>query len=187
MEIPFERKNYCGIFHRESLVLMNAKQYSVVIEISHNYEGKMKPYSIGLLTMVTLTLAMAAYSQETKMMATNDNSTQAGATNISDKEEYFNPGEPIKVKAGQKFTIRMTSNPTTGHGWQLSKALDEKVVQLVTNAYIPPDSKLMGAGGYEAWTFKAVGEGQADISMKYVRSWEKDQPARTNVFTVIVK
>ena len=150
----------------------------------------MKTYSIGLLAAVTLTLAVASCSQETIKMTTNDNSMQAGATNVSDKiekEEYLNPDEPIKVKAGQNFTIKMQSNPTTGYGWQLSKA-DEKIVQFVTNAYIPPDSKLMGAGGHEVWTFKAVGEGATEISMQYVRPWEKDQPpARTNVFTVVVK
>jgi inhibitor of cysteine peptidase len=80
----------------------------------------------------------------------------------------------------------MESNPTTGYGWQISKA-NEKVVQFVTNAYMPPDSKLMGAGGHEVWTFQAIGAGQADISMQYVRPWEKDPPARTNVWTVIVK
>ena len=121
----------------------------------------MKPYLIGLI----LAVAMTAYSQ--------------GTTNL-------NASEPITVKAGQNFTIKMESNPTTGYGWQLSKALDNKI-SLVTNAYIPPDSKLCGAGGHEIWTFKAIGEGQTEISMKYVRPWEKDQPARTNVYTVIVK
>ncbi|MBU0714172.1 MAG: protease inhibitor I42 family protein [Verrucomicrobia bacterium] len=101
-------------------------------------------------------------------------------------EEYLNPSEPIKVKAGQIFTIRMESNPTTGYSWQLSKTLDDQII-LVTNAFIPPDSKLMGTGGHEVWTFEAIGEGQVEISMKYVRPWEKDQPIRTNVFTVIVK
>lgn len=129
----------------------------------------MKAYLIGLLI---LTGFMAAYSQ--------------GTTNMSDKEEYLNPGEPIKVKAGQIFTIRMESNPTTGYGWQLSKALDNNII-LVTNAFIPPDSKLMCAGGHEVWTFKAIEQGQTEISIKYVRPWEKDQPTRTNVFTVIVK
>ena len=155
--------------------------------INHIYENKMKPHSIGLLTVAaTLIMAMASYSQETIKMATNDNSMQAGATNITEKEEYLNPGEPIKVKAGQKFIIRMESNPTTGYSWQLSKDLDNIIV-LVTNAFIPPESKLCGAGGHEVWTFKAIGEGQMDISLNYVRPWEKDQPARTNVFTVIVK
>lgn len=131
----------------------------------------MKLYLIGLVILL-LTMAMA---------------NSQGTTNMSEKtEEYLNPGEPIKVKAGRIFAIRMESNPTTGYSWQLSKALDNKII-LVTNAYIPPDSKLCGAGGHEVWAFKAIGEGPTDISMKYVRPWEKDQPARTNVFTVIVK
>ena len=129
----------------------------------------MRPYLIGLLI---LTVAII---------------NSQGITNMTEQtEEYLNPGEPIQVKAGQNFTIRMESNATTGYGWQLSKALDNKII-LVTNAFIPPDSKLCGAGGREAWTFKAAGEGQMEISMKYVRPWETDQPARTNVFTVIVK
>ncbi len=129
----------------------------------------MKPYLIGLLI-----LAMATVNSQ-------------GTTNMSEKtEEYLNPSEPIKVKAGQIFTIRMESNPTTGYSWQLSKTLDDQII-LVTNAFIPPDSKLMGTGGHEVWTFEAIGEGQVEISMKYVRPWEKDQPIRTNVFTVIVK
>ena len=131
----------------------------------------MKSY---LMALLILTVAMTAYSQET--------------TNMTDKtEEYLNPGAPIQVKAGQTFTIKLQSNPTTGFGWQLSKALDNKI-SLVINAFIPPDSKLCGAGGHEVWSFKAIGEGQAEISMKYVRPWEKDQPpAKTNVYTVIVK
>ena len=132
----------------------------------------MKPYFIGLAILL-LTVAMA---------------NSRGTTNMSEKtEEYLNPGEPIKVKAGQRFTIRLESNPTTGYGWQLAGPLDQTVVQCVTNIYEAPDSKLMGAGGHEIWTFRAIGEGQAEISMKYVRPWEQDKPARTNVYTVIVK
>jgi len=129
----------------------------------------MKPYLIGLLI---LTLAVA---------------NSQGTTNMSEKiEEYLNPGEPIKVKAGQIFAVRMESNPTTGYGWQLSKTLDNNIV-LVTNVYMPPNSKLIGVGGHEVWTFKAIELGPAEISLKYVRPWEKSQPARTNVLTVIVK
>ena len=128
----------------------------------------MRPYLIGLLILT----GALAYSQE---------------TNISEKiEEYLNPGAPIKVKTGQKFTIRMESNPTTGYGWQLAKDLNNIVV-LITTTFVPPETKLCGAGGHELWTFKAVGEGKAEIFMRYVRPWEKDQPARMNVFTVIVR
>ena len=141
----------------------------------------MKPYLIGLLILI-LPMAMANSQDAIKA----DHSIRV-TSNMSEKtEEYLNPSVPIKVKTGQRFTIRMESNPTTGYSWQISKALDNKII-LVTNAYIPPDSKLIGAGGHELWTFKAIAEGQTDIAMKYIRPWEQDQPARTNVFTVIVK
>jgi len=101
---------------------------------------------------------------------------------------YTQPDKPIGIAVGQQFVIKLVSNPTTGYGWQLAKPLDTTVLQCVTNAYVGSDSKLCGAGGHEVWTFKAVGQGKADISMKYVRPWEKDVPAdKTNVFSVIVK
>jgi len=128
----------------------------------------MRPYLIGLLI---LTGAMA-YSQETNMPGKI--------------EEYLNPGAPIKVKTGRKFTIRMEANPTTtGYSWRLAKDLNNIIV-LVTNTFIPPETDICGAGGHELWTFKAVCKGKAEIFMRYVRPWEKDLPAVTNVFTVIV-
>ena len=103
-------------------------------------------------------------------------------------EEYLGPGKTVTLTCGFRFTVRMHSNPTTGYGWQLAKPLDEKIVVLVTNDYIHPDTTLVGAGGNEVWIFKAVGRGQVEIALKYARPWEKDRPpAETNVFKVVVK
>ena len=128
---------------------------------------------------------MAAYSQGTIKA---DQSIQ-GTTNMSNKtEEYLNPGATLNVDLNKTFSISLKSNPTTGYGWQLSKPMDQTVVQCVTNIYEAPDSKLMGAGGHEVWTFKAVGQGKVVISMQYVRPWEKDKPpVKTQVFNVVVK
>jgi inhibitor of cysteine peptidase len=105
-------------------------------------------------------------------------------------EEYQNPGAPIKVDASRKFSISIAANPTTGYGWQLAKPIDEKIAVLITNSYVQQETDIprVGAGGHEIWTFKAVDAGQTEISLKYIRPWEKDvAPAKTNVFTVIVK
>ncbi len=113
----------------------------------------------------------------------------SAATNAPE-EDYLNPGAPIQVEAGRRFSIRIKSNPTTGYGWQLAKPPAEAVVVLVTNAYVPQANLqgMAGVGGHEVWTFRAVGAGQAEIALNYVRPWEKDKPpADTNVFTVIVK
>ena len=103
-------------------------------------------------------------------------------------EEYPGSGEMVAVNAGRRFAIRLRSNPTTGYGWQLAKPLDGKIVAQVTNDYVHAHTGRIGAGGHEVWIFKAVGQGQTEISLKYVRSWEKDRPpAQTNVLTVVVK
>ncbi|MFH1553175.1 MAG: protease inhibitor I42 family protein, partial [Candidatus Omnitrophota bacterium] len=65
---------------------------------------------------------------------------------------------------------------------------DEKVVRLVSSEYKAVESKLIGSGGKETWTFKAVGAGKADILFKYVRPWEKDTPpAKKEAFSIVVK
>lgn len=147
-----------------------------------------------LMGSLILAMVMPAGAQEPSTQASMNGSVaiQGGSTNRAGEaiEEYLNPGEPIRVDAGRKFALRIMSNPTTGYGWQLSKPLDENVVVLVTNIYLQQQTvpERVGVSGHEVWTFQAIGQGQTEISLKYVRPWEKDRPpARTNCFTVIVK
>lgn len=93
-----------------------------------------------------------------------------------------------EVKVGQKFTVTLSSNRTTGYGWQLAMPLDEAVVKLVGSEYEAPVTQKVGAGGQEVWTFRATGPGKAEISLSYVRPWEKDlPPANAKTYTVTVK
>jgi inhibitor of cysteine peptidase len=95
--------------------------------------------------------------------------------------------KPLTVQAGREFSVTLDSNPTTGYKWDLAGPPDARFVRLVTNIYVRPDSKLMGAGGREVWTFKAVGEGGTEIALKYFRPWEKDvEPARKTNFVVVI-
>ncbi len=138
------------------------------------------------MTMMTRTPAVPQSAVTNKGV-----SVQIVTTNTMNEKikEHLHPGEPIKVAVGQKFSIRIAANPSTGYGWQLSQPPDAAVTMLVTNSYIQKRTDMrVGVGGHEVWTFKAVGQGRTDISLQYVRSWEKDvPPVRTNVFTVIVK
>ena len=101
-----------------------------------------------------------------------------------DKTMSDKSSKPIKAKAGTEFSLTLESNRTTGYQWQLDKPLDESVVKLVRNEYKSPEAAgVVGAGGKEVWTFKAVAEGKTVIVMKYVRPWEKDQaPAKRAKF-----
>jgi len=95
----------------------------------------------------------------------------------------------LEVKVGQEFNITLESNPSTGYGWQLAKQLNETILVLIGFEYKSSGSGLIvGAGGTEIWTFKAVKSGTAEISLKYVRPWETDvPPIKEENYGIIVK
>jgi len=111
---------------------------------------------------------------------------QSRATSLESVFQALSVGL-IEVKVGQEFNITLNSNPTTGYQWQLAKRLNETILQLVGSVYKPSGSGLIGSGGTEIWTFKAVSSGTAGISLKYVRPWETDvPPIEAQSFGVIV-
>ena len=98
------------------------------------------------------------------------------------------PGNVTSTKAGEEFTITLESNPTTGYSWQLAEPLNEKIVKLVGSDHVPSRTDLVGAGGQENWTFRAVNKGSAKIALKYARPWEKDKPpAEKKTFLIKVR
>ncbi len=108
-----------------------------------------------------------------------------GGREISE-EAFSDPAAPVAVREGQTFALTLRSNPTTGYIWQLAKPLNERIIRFTGNKYQGDISGLMGAGGREIWTFKAVGSGETRINLKYVRPWEKDTaPAKTVQFRIV--
>ncbi len=101
--------------------------------------------------------------------------------------EYSDSTSAIDVKVGKEFVLSLSSNRTTGYQWQLAEPLDETILELKDSKYKAPETKRVGAGGQEVFTFKAVGKGETNISLKYVRSWEKDvPPEKSKTFSVTV-
>ena len=82
----------------------------------------------------------------------------------------------MEVKAGEEFSISVYANPSTGYEWQLAEALDADYLVLVNKEYSGGDPTLVGSGCEQQWTFKALKPGSTKISLKYLRSWEKDIP-----------
>ena len=93
----------------------------------------------------------------------------------------------IETNIGKSFAINLDSNPSTGYQWQIVKALDTGLLELVDSKYIPPETNLVGAPGKEEWTFRAIKAGKAIISFNYVRSWENNvAPAKTDYYIVMI-
>lgn len=118
--------------------------------------------------------------------------------------------EYASVQKGQRHTIRVPSNPSTGYEWFLLQQGDTAVAAFRGNAMdseeTPDQAELQspkkgefssvpvsvgssaGRGGWERWTFQAFGEGQSVIVLGYCRPWETEvSPARYHLFSLLVR
>jgi inhibitor of cysteine peptidase len=103
--------------------------------------------------------------------------------------QVTDPQQPIEVGAGEEFTIVLEANPTTGYQWKIVDEVDGAVVEFVRSEYkSTSDPKLVGGGGLDLWTFKAVNAGEAEVTLGYYPpSNDPTDPQQTLTFTVIVK
>ena len=108
---------------------------------------------------------------------------------VSAEEAVYNdPAKSIDIELCKDFTITLESNKTTGFGWDIATPIDEKIVKFMGCEYIAAQTGLVGSGGREIWSFRAICPGKTNISFKYIRPWEKDVPPAKNLtFNVAVK
>jgi len=82
----------------------------------------------------------------------------------------------IKLKVDEAIKIKLQSNPTTGYSWNLSGETDASIISLTSSDYktSSSDKEVVGAGGYDTITFKAVAKGNTTIILTYNKSWEEN-------------
>ena len=112
---------------------------------------------------------------------------QRGRDRGRDRDRRTDELSRIDAVVGQSFVIALDSNPTTGFSWRLASSLP-RMLKLQGKRYIPDEPQLIGSGGTEEWTFKAVRSGRATIVFEYVRPWDnKSPPEKKQVFYIVVK
>lgn len=87
-----------------------------------------------------------------------------------------------------EFTLKLRANPTTGYSWFL-REYNSKLITPIKHSYQPPDTKLIGAGGFDVWTFRVSRTAflvpqQTALRMVYVRPWQNDSSGAQIVFRV---
>lgn len=93
------------------------------------------------------------------------------------------------TKDQSQFVVKLKSNPTTGYSWFL-RGYDSEIIAPVKHHFEhATDRKLMGAPGFETWTFQVKEHGfivpqQTAIRFVYARPWENDVQAKQVVFQV---
>jgi inhibitor of cysteine peptidase len=100
------------------------------------------------------------------------------------------PEQAIEVRPGEEFTLILQANPTTGYHWEIVKgSLDENLVQFVNQEYqSSSDPGLVGGGGVDLWTFKALKPGETKITLGYYPpSNTPTDPEQTQTFSLKIK
>jgi inhibitor of cysteine peptidase len=92
-------------------------------------------------------------------------------------------GGTVQLAPDDEVRITLESNVTTGYSWELVGQPDAAVLELVDSTYVEPETELVGAGGEEVWTFRAVGEGSTRLELDYVgpSGETPDEPFALNV------
>ena len=120
------------------------------------------------------------------------NTAQSPAAKQTVSADTSYDGKEVYVAAGGSVVVTLESNPSTGYQWRLADlthAVVEKADQEFTALEAANNGEpLVGAGGKEVWTFRALDKGKSTISLEYRRPWEKDaDPAETFSLTIVVE
>ena len=126
---------------------------------------------MGLIVMTIVTL-MTACSSLPKQVSADASSS----------------GKQIEIAVGGSITVTLDSNATTGYSWEFKGISNPAILEKTDNKYEAPTTGLMGAGGKEVWTFKALKAGTTTLSMEYSQPWEGGQKGANSFnVTVVVK
>ena len=124
------------------------------------------------------------------VMASAGCSNNAGASDNVAVNRSFD-GKEIELAVGGLLAVTLDSNITTGFQWALIDNSNEQILPEFGHDYVNPengDSQIVGTGGLEVWTFKALEKGVSRISMEYSQPWNGGtKGAETFELTVIIK
>ena len=97
-------------------------------------------------------------------------------------------GNEFEIEVNDKIRAKLCANPSTGFTWVCKMDDENGVIKLEKQEYMAPDTELVGASGTDVWTFKAVKEGTALITMEYSQDWEGGtQAERVYVLDILVE
>ena len=96
-----------------------------------------------------------------------------------DCDEFYSNNhisDTIEVNTGDRLTVVLCSNPTTGFQWsEEAQVSDSSILKQEVHEFVGPDSEPLpppGTPGLQAWTFQTLKPGKSTIYVEYSRPWE---------------
>jgi predicted secreted protein len=77
----------------------------------------------------------------------------------------------FQVEIGDKITVKLCSNPSTGFEWDYEMT-KENVLKEEDHDFEEPERDVPGSAGIEVWTFESVEKGTTTVHMEYSQPWE---------------
>ena len=96
-------------------------------------------------------------------------------------------GRAVQLAVGQTLTLRLASDLSTGHTWQIATDPDARVLIVVDSGYDRPRASAPGTTGQAWWVLHATGAGSTSIALRYGRPWESVPDARQFTMNITVK
>ncbi len=108
-------------------------------------------------------------------------------TSFSQTEVLSEKDTAVTFSAGDKFSISLDSNPSTGYSWALCVTEGGENLLILNSDYATPKPAVPGQGGMQIWHFKTLNPGNVRIELKYMQPWSDEAPAKNLVFKIKVE
>ncbi len=81
--------------------------------------------------------------------------------------------------------IKLNANPTTGFVWVLTTSIDRTVLEMSKEYKASNDSgSMIGSGGTETFTFKALKKGKTYVTLEYKKKGEEPTKIKSYEFNI---
>lgn len=79
---------------------------------------------------------------------------------------------PVNLAAGQRLTLTLPSDPTTGYRWLMQNAGQPALRSLGAEVFSnPEDAGVVGGAGQSMWRFEAKQAGSGTLLLVYQQPW----------------
>lgn len=82
-----------------------------------------------------------------------------------------NHGSEQFIQPEEHFRIELTSNPSTGYIWEVTK-IDPSMLSMIYEDQIRYTSEKIGLGSLMIFEFEALKSGETDLELIYRRTWD---------------
>lgn len=148
------------------------------------------PFSKILMLLVAISISTTCFAV-TKAKPITDKTIASHTQSEASKLEIYGEDKQnivLTKSDNAEFSIQLKSNPTTGFSWFL-REYNSDLITPISHKFLPPEKKLLGAGGAEVWTFKVnkiafTVPMQTTLRLIYARPWQGSDTASQLNFRV---